>query len=102
MRGISLPIETIVIVAITVLVLTVIAVFFIAGAGEQTLRINDQQAFGEGCTRLATVYFCADPVVDERADWTNIQILNYGNLEKACKALGHSTQDLCRQACRCP
>ena len=49
-KGISLPINMIVILAIAVLVLVVVAAFFVlqVGAGGQT--INDQTAWGNGCS----------------------------------------------------
>lgn len=53
MKGVSLPIEMIVIVAIAVLVLVVIAAFFVGGAGRLN-TVSDAAAFGDGCQRWKT------------------------------------------------
>jgi len=50
-KGISLPIEMIVIIAVAVLVLVVIAAFFIGGAGKLSTT-GDADAFGRGCQIL--------------------------------------------------
>lgn len=48
-KGISLPVEMIVIIAIAVLVLVVIAAFFAGGFGGGTSTITDQAALAKGC-----------------------------------------------------
>ncbi len=48
-KGISLPINMVVILAIAVLVLVVVAAFFVLQAGGSQQSINDQRAWSEGC-----------------------------------------------------
>lgn len=49
MKGLSLPINMIVVLAIAVLVLVVVAAFFVSGGGGSIGSINDQSALGQGC-----------------------------------------------------
>ena len=111
-KGISLPIEMIVVIAIAVLVLVVIAAFFVAGSRKLGVT-SDSEAFSEGCKKLigggCTGYS------------SNITVENYisaqqqyfdrpqraGSLAIACinmnKVLSASTIDPdCRRACGCP
>ena len=110
MRGISLPIEMIVIIAVAVLVLVVIAAFFVGGAGGQIGRITDQDALTRGCVQLAmATRGCNTPLAE-------IRISNYdatcgtlsGNtLQVACCRSGYTQYDYNLQgscqvlACRC-
>lgn len=59
MKGIALPIETIVIVAVAVLVLVVVAAFFASGAGGSQISIVRNQALDSACQTLRSVYNCA-------------------------------------------
>lgn len=52
MKGISLPINAIVVVAVAVLVLVVIAAFFAASAGSGMTTITHQQAWDKGCSQI--------------------------------------------------
>jgi len=49
MKGISLPINMIVIIAISVIVLLAIAAFFMGGFLRGSVTISDQQALSDGC-----------------------------------------------------
>ncbi|MBI4170135.1 MAG: hypothetical protein HY514_00430 [Candidatus Aenigmarchaeota archaeon] len=62
MKGLSLPINMIVIIAIAVLVLIVVAAFFASqtGAGFDTVAVNN--AFNEGCGLLRSVNYNCDPL----------------------------------------
>lgn len=61
MKGLSLPINMIVIIAIAVLVLIVVAAFFASqtGSGFDTVAVNN--AFNEGCGILRSVNYNCDP-----------------------------------------
>ncbi len=48
-KGISLPINMIVILAVAILVLVVISAFFVLQAGGSQRTINDQTAWSSGC-----------------------------------------------------
>jgi hypothetical protein len=106
-KGMALPIETIVVLTITVLVLTVVIAFFVGGSSKPMAEMNDLEAFGKGCTQLAlSPYFCDPAKVD------TVKIPNYGgkSLYDACKARGFVQEGVsaeekkksCAQACRCP
>ena len=102
-KGISLPIEMIIIIAVAVLVLIVLAAFFIGGAGGGLGRISDDAAFSQGCVTLRFTYNCdREPA--------HIEIPNYelpgggvGDLFDACqRKLGTSmTSTECKIACGC-
>jgi len=48
-KGLSLPINTIVIIAIAVLVLVVVSSFFLQSSGEQMSQIDALKVFSSGC-----------------------------------------------------
>jgi hypothetical protein len=107
MKGIALPIEAIVIIAITILVVVVITVFFVAMGGKQAISISDYDALGKGCTELALRYNC------NAAQYWNVKIPNYdasatgcnnnGTFCVACKRNGYDTAENCSKlACKCP
>jgi len=108
-KGISLPIEMIVIIAIAVLVLVVIAAFFVGGFGKLPGGLSDNAAFAAGCNLLRTTHNCA-------TDPSQITVPNYKppgyttdqTLGMACTNLGYSVvpdaegRIPCRVACGCP
>jgi len=108
-KGISLPIEMIVVIAIAVLVLVVIAAFFVGGTGSLDTRV--EQAFGGLCAMQMTS--CG---VDPSAiQVTNLYDLNKDNVPDAITTLAEvcgrkgisAIPDLtganpCRRACGCP
>jgi len=117
MKGISLPIEMIVVIAIAVLVLVVIAAFFVGGAGKIGGATGDAEAFADGCNQLS-LQGCS-PTIDLDA----ISITGYsepqkkltglttrtGGLFRACVNMGRvysivQTDAItqCRRACGCP
>ena len=103
-KGLSLPIEMIVIVAIAVLVLVVIAAFFIGGM-KPLDQISEQQALQKGCIILKTTENCAG----NDALLQNIIIPGYrpsgatvdSNLYKACENNGYPGWIKCKAACGC-
>ena len=112
MKGISLPIEMIVIIAIAVLVLVVIAAFFVGGAG-QLGTTGDAEAFGSGCDRLRLQGCTADPNGITVENYNEPQkalqqtvSTNGGSLMRACvnlgRVIGTDPARECRIACGCP
>jgi len=105
-KGISLPIEMIVIIAVAVLVLVVITAFFVGNVGSQTNVISDQAALTQGCTDLLFTYNC------DSTKMSSVKISSYsatcggksGNtLEIACCKVGYTDLPTCAKlACRCP
>lgn len=111
MKGISLPIEMIVIIAIAVLVLVVIAAFFVGGAGKLNTS-SDVEALGQGCQQWKVQGCPGQP--------SSINIAGYnptGNaanptkgdtLATACSRLSYdpskpwSDATSCLRACGCP
>ena len=112
MRGISLPIEMIVIIAIAVLVLVVIVAFFVGGAGTQMSRISDQDALTRGCTELVLrgTDGCETPLDAIKITGYNATCngLSGNTLKVACCRMGYKIYNYadpnsCQQlACRCP
>ena len=107
LKGISLPIEMIVIIAIAVLVLVVIAAFFVGGAGKLG-SVSDVDALGQGCQQWRT-QGCSDSP-------SSITIKGYdptgkgsdSDLGTACSRLAYdpnaqwTNQRSCLRACGCP
>ena len=124
-KGISLPINMVVILAIAVLVLVVVAAFFVLQAGGSQRSINDQVAWGNGCaTSISRGCNLADfaPTTglkipnydpqgnDERQQGASVCITNPSDdscsdntLNKACERTqaisGGDTTSLCRAKC---
>ncbi|MBI5332749.1 MAG: hypothetical protein HZB65_04195 [Candidatus Aenigmarchaeota archaeon] len=103
MKGMSLPMEVMVIIAVVVLVMVVLVAFFIEGSGKEIDKIDKNAAFGEGCARLGTYYKCAysDDKTKEAA-LKEIILKDQGSLLDVCKSLGFSDADACWRACSCP
>ncbi len=113
MKGLSLPIEMIVIIAIAVLVLVVLAAFFI-GSFKQTNSIGDTAALGTGCN------IWKSSACTQSASLINIRGydpdgLGTGNkdypgdtLTKACSKTNYdptadqSLPNSCKRYCGCP
>lgn len=68
MKGIALPIETIVIVAVAVLVLVVVAAFFASGTGGSQVSIVRNTALDTGCQNLRSLYGCATGHISGEGD----------------------------------
>lgn len=113
MRGMSLPINTIVILAIAALVLVVVAALFtgVLVPGGQGLKLAD--AIRDGCSKFRTIYNCditkmRDVTVQYKdlgdsalKDYTLIQLCTLANY----KTTGtHRAGDLneCAAKCDCP
>ncbi|MBI5332748.1 MAG: hypothetical protein HZB65_04190 [Candidatus Aenigmarchaeota archaeon] len=104
LKGISLPIEMMVIIAIAVLVLVVIGAFFIGGAGKLS-TVDDLTAFGQGCQQWRATG-CSGTV-----DGSGIIVKNYRptgessdqSLKLACERLSKlDSANSCKKACGCP
>ena len=91
--------ETIVIIAIVVLVMVVLIAFFVTGSGRQINTINAQEALARGCTDFVVRVGCQN---EERM--SEISIIGYqGGLEKACRDNGYADNAVCAQlGCKCP
>ena len=108
-KGISLHVETIVIITIAVLVLVVIIAFFVGGAGTQVSRITEQEALSRGCTDLA-VRGCGTELSKIFISGYNgtCDGLSGNTLQVACcrsgfKVYEYGVSGSCQQlACRCP
>ncbi len=58
MKGLELPVNIIVVIAIAVLVMVALGAFFAANFWGNTNIINQQQALSNGCNSLRTLYEC--------------------------------------------
>jgi hypothetical protein len=105
-KGISLPVEMIVIIAIAVLVLVVIAAFFAGGFGPPTNTIVAQAAFSQGCNtwKIRSSDCSMNPNQITISSYNPDGKANSGdeNLAKACQVLGYPLQSDCARACGCP
>ncbi len=59
MKGLSLPINLIVILAIAVMILVIVSAWFVGVFTTQQLTAADEDAFRSGCQRLRLDYSCA-------------------------------------------
>lgn len=110
MKGISLPVETVVIITVIILVLVVIAAFFVLNVGKSTSTVGDDAAFGQGCVDLGTRYNCNLPTGSTKETVLGgIKINNYfpnggtvaASLLVACSKKGYDATT-CWKACGCP
>ncbi|MBI2583996.1 MAG: hypothetical protein HYW25_04985 [Candidatus Aenigmarchaeota archaeon] len=102
-KGISLPIEMIIVIAVAVLVLIVIAAFFISGGGSGIGRITDDAAFSQGCVTLRFTYNCARSANQVTIPDYQLPGGQSGTLLDACqRKLGVTMDDTqCKIACGC-
>lgn len=106
MKGISLPINMIVIIALAVIVLLAVTAAFMGGFGPGTKTISHQQAWYIGCN-MAKLRGCSTELFNTGSGKI-ITIPNYdpdgdgsdNNILDACsKAIGVNDTDECRQVC---
>lgn len=90
MKGLELPISTVVIVAIAVLVLVVVSAFFLSQSGSQFSEIELRNKFNQLCTTLKCTVDEAINMPDNSEFYTTCKTL-YGDITKA----------QCMQACGC-
>lgn len=85
-KGIALPVEMIVIIAICVLVMVVLAAFFVTGSGNQMSGIQLDSAFSDGCSRIITQYHCATDDATKNSIKTDLVVSGGKTFEKICYA----------------
>ena len=90
MKGVSLPINVIVIIAIAVLVLVVLAGFFGGYFGGAATGIQLDGAIEDACQKARTVYNCAYPTALDSAE---VRYKDIGESEPT----GHSLRYLCNR-----
>jgi FlaG/FlaF family flagellin (archaellin) len=108
-KGISLPIEMIVVIAIAVLVLVVIAAFFVGGTSPLRTTGVDQ-AFGALCAQQMTRCGVAPSSIfvqnvydlDQNGQIDAVTTLSDVCLLKGIVSTGGAAGDPCRKACGCP
>ena len=108
LKGISLPIEMMVIIAIAVLVLVVVGAFFIGGVGKLG-TVDDISAFGQGCQQWKAVGCSnqANQIFIKGYDPTGTEITSTNTagdtLQTACERLSKlDSASSCKKACGCP
>ncbi len=101
MKGIELPLNTIIIMAVVVIVLLATASFFFKIWTPGVVQISGQQAFNTGCRYYADQYNCDIANTDAK----DITIENYDgeNLLVACRSLygNDYTSHQCLRKCSC-
>ena len=104
MKGISLPVNTIVIIAIAILVLSVLAAFFTGFISGGIITLSLEQAFTKGCDAFMRGYGC-----DNTDDVESVTVPGYPTkddldttLQDVCADKGLLTNDACARACGCP
>lgn len=101
-KGISLPIEMIVIIAIVMLVLVVLAAFFLYQFPTFAAGITDNTAFSTGCRTMVSTYNCAvDPVTIIVPNYRPPGTTMDQTLAVACTRLQIPAAS-CRIQCGCP
>lgn len=89
MKGISLPINIVVIVAIVALVFAVIGYFFFSSTGTQLSRVELEKTFSEGCSSL-----CRDPctssyLISKYGETHGDRTAFHTKFAEACYSLGY-------------
>lgn len=108
MKGLSLPIETIVIVLVAVLVLVVMAAFFSGWFGQQSIQMQRENALSSACQQFKTIYNCDSDEINTGV----IQYKDLGESEESsysvaalCDKLGiawdTSEDNACLRKCSC-
>ena len=64
MKGVSLPITAIIVVALSALVLVVITGFFGSSVGSTQIQVQRDNAFQGACVKLRTIYNCNSDKMD--------------------------------------
>lgn len=92
MKGMELPVSTVVVVAVAVLVLVVVSSFFLSGSGKQFSEIDARSRFSQECTKLKCTASEAQSLQATHPD-----------LYKYCKAVYGSgvSAAQCVNACGC-
>ncbi len=106
MKGISLPINAIVIVAIAVLVLVVVAAFFSGSLIPASLEMKRQTVLNNACNTWRTAYNCdSNVMIDEElvayTDPSNPAKESY-TVYELCELMGITSEEACRLNCNCP
>ena len=109
MRGISLPVNLIVIIAVVILVLAVVGMFFFSTSNTQFGALDAEETFSQGCTA-----FCRDPCsaavsLNAGGAYGAGEIDEFHRLfGQACERLGHASDAnthegaiACLNACGC-
>lgn len=107
-KGISLPIEMVIIIAISVIVLLAIVAFFVAGIGKQKVYMDDSTAWQRGCAMIKE-RGCGSISVDDLANmpitawypWSSDQTTE-GTVADACNVVmgyGADELDKCISSC---
>ncbi len=108
-KGISLPINLIVILAIAILVMVVVAAFFVGVFGPSTAGISLDKSLSEACQKWRTLYACADTAKSEvkalyqapsEASPTEHTVLDL--CTKKGWLTGPGGVDECKRGCGCP
>jgi hypothetical protein len=101
-KGIELPVNSVIIIALAIFVLLMLAAFFSKSSGEID-KTQIQSAFNSGCSQLSSMYDCTD---DAEA-WAKIKtsVVQNGNaltLKQVCQAYFNNplmSEAQCRDAC---
>jgi hypothetical protein len=105
MKGISLPINAIVIVAIAVLVLVVVAAFFSGMLIPSSLEIQRESALNKACNTWRLSYNCHTDQYDEPlVSYTDPAYPDDDSfsVQTLCELTGITTEEACRVKCNCP
>jgi hypothetical protein len=99
-KGIELPINILVIIAVAVIVLLAVVALFIIGF-KPSSNISAESAFSEGCRTV--VYNCGIDLTTITTSFTEPGKTSADNMRALCIYLGKGSGDVtCRTACGCP
>jgi hypothetical protein len=104
MKGMELPINMIVVILIAVLVLVTVGAF-LASQMSNTSSFGLEQAFGEGCQKLRSVYNCdLNAHVSIKSYTPPGRLAGSGSdfFADICSAKGFEAGSECAIACGCP
>jgi hypothetical protein len=104
MKGMELPINMIVVVLIAVLVLTAVGVFLSQQFGGGASGIELENAFGQGCQQLRTLYNCDRQASFRIASYTPQGYAAGSGADffgDICRLKGIPDHELCAVTCGC-
>jgi hypothetical protein len=93
MKGISLPINVIVIIGVVVLVLVAVGFFFLTSAGRQITATQAQAIFSDGCSTLCKEPATSSYLISEHGIGTEYRTDLHTKFAQACVALGYASSE---------
>ena len=88
-KGVSLPVNVVIIVLIAILVLALVTGFFITTSGESEESIGNADTYSDLCTKFRANGYCGNSNIDDEFE---------AKFEEACEKF-YGTDENCKEKC---